>query len=273
MPRNKRSPTRTRKPRQARQTRGVAYDAELAEVSEVLRRAEGLYPKLRERRDALAAELARIDAALEQLHSVVDSGGGSVARPAARPARPITAAAPAVGRPRAGAPSVATVIMGALSKATEPQTAGDLAEALRRAGRAVGSQSIQMALKGLREKGLVRASGKAKRFKYEAAPGARGVELAPKRRGRPPKSRQTSSAKRTAGPSRKSNGRVTMRELIVNALKQRSGLNMSQLADAIAAVQPGVNKANLPKLLRRLRDGKVITADGSPRSFRYSLAK
>jgi predicted transcriptional regulator len=272
MPRKKRSSTPTRKPRQARGSRGVAHDAELAEVSEVLRRAEGLYPKLRQRRDALAAELARIDAALSQLRSVVD-GGGAVARPAARPALPSAAPAPAVGRPRGGAPSVATVIMGALSKATEPQTAGDLAEALRRAGRAVGSQSIQMALKGLREKGLVRATGKAKRFKYEAAPGARGVVLAPKRRGRPPKNVATATAKRTAGPIRKSNGRVTMRELIVNALKQKSGLNMSQLADAIAAVQPGVNKANLPKLLRRLRDGKVITADGSPRSFRYSLAK
>jgi predicted transcriptional regulator len=239
-----------------------------------LRRAEGLYPKLRHRRDALAAELARVDAALAKLHSVVDSRGGAVARPAVRAARPAATAAPSVGRPRGGQPSVASVIMASLSKATQPQTAGDLAEALRQAGRAVRSQSIQMALKGLREKGLVRASGKAKRFKYEIAPGATNAVLTPKRRGRPPKNAQTSTAKRTAGrPGRKSNGRVTMRELIVNALKQKSGLNMSELADSIASVQPSVNKANLPKLLRRLRDGKVITAEGSPRSFRYSLAK
>jgi hypothetical protein len=135
------------------------------ELDDVLARAQDLYPRLVTRRAELAAELARIDAALERLGTLGRSPRSE------RKDQPKTRRTP---RRRSSAKTTTAKrleqpVLAALGRLKQPVGSAAILKALRAKGIAAAMSSLQIALRRLRDQGHVRTTGKAKRFQYELA--------------------------------------------------------------------------------------------------------
>ncbi len=162
------------------------YRSDLDEALQVFARAEKIYSGLLGKRQQLQRELSDVEAALSKLGHIA---GAKEARPAkAAPGRPkaapVAKAAPAAkaaskaatpkrrpGRPPGGSgkPTLSQLLVSAMGKSSRPMTAKELLSAVsaQRPGAVAGS--LQIALRDLRDKGVVKATGKAKRFSYSLA--------------------------------------------------------------------------------------------------------
>jgi hypothetical protein len=140
-------------------------------VQDVVSRAESIYPRLVSRRADIAAELARVDDAIAQLEGLKGTLGSARARPPAAPSV-------ARSRPRGQALTARKLeqpVLAALGQFKGPVGSAEILEALSAKGLSVRPYPLQTALKRLRDEGHIRASGKARRFKYEIASGPRGA--------------------------------------------------------------------------------------------------
>jgi hypothetical protein len=127
-----------------RQRRRRSSSSDLAEAVAVFGRAQDLYPKLQSQRDEVFAELQRLDGILAKLRHIAHAS---------------------TGRPRAGGPTVADIVLSVLSSASAPMNAASIAAGVT-AQRPVSMGTLQIVLRRLRDNGRLKASGKAKRFTY-----------------------------------------------------------------------------------------------------------
>jgi hypothetical protein len=147
----------------ARAKRKARGGTELDEAFAVFTSAERIYPKLVAQRDQLAAELAKLDQALAKLRHVATRSSASAASKAPS-AKPVGKRR---GRPPGAGGSLSDRVLTVLSSASGPMTASEIAAAVKKAHPSAGVSGMQKTLRVLRDKGVLRASGKAKRFKYE----------------------------------------------------------------------------------------------------------
>jgi len=65
----------------------------------------------------------------------------------------------------------------------------------------------------------------------------------------------------------------TIRELVVQILRERQPQSRAELFTAIARVRPATSKGTLDVILKQMRTHGEISASGPPREFAYSLHK
>lgn len=145
---------------------------ELAAATDLLGRAEALYPSLLKQRDALRAKLEQLDGMLSKLRAVTGAAAAPSKAPAAKaPAAPKAPKAKGKKRgprrPRGSGPSLSSAILTALAKGS--LSSADLYEAVVAQRPGTSRAHLHTELFQLGRKGSVKRSGQRGSFRYSAA--------------------------------------------------------------------------------------------------------
>lgn len=233
----------------------------------LIAQAERLKPKLLKRREDLRRELAQVDDALAKLDRLGGARPVTVHAPAAPSKAKAQAPAAVLNGETARAPSVASVVIQALSSASTPLNAAELARAVE-ATRPTNKAILQNTLRDLRAKGLVKATGKAKRFSYSLTGTALSTGPAPASvQTRAPKPKRV--AAKAGHPSKK--GGRTVREIVLETLSDKP-IAWSAILAAVTKERPDVAPGSVSVIVQKMRkDGQVKTS-GAPKDYRYTAA-
>jgi predicted transcriptional regulator len=238
----------------------------------VFSKAERMYSTLASKRDYLNGELAKVDGALSSLERVIAAkDGGPVRRgpPAGSGrAKRSAASAPASG----GKPTLAQVVMAVLGRSGAPMSASDIAASVKKESRGIGTAGLQKVLRDLRDRGQVKASGKAKRFHYQAARGGGAVAKPAAAKPAAAKPAKKKAAGRKARGARGGGGGPTVRDLILAALPKGRALRIADIVSAVVAKRSDVKRGSVETIIHRLRRSGDVKSSGASGDYRYSRA-